>query len=61
MSFFIAATLSALSAVLYLAGERKAFSFVCNFTPELCQNPTWPLYLAAGLIALGLLFRVQRL
>ena len=32
MSFFIAAILGGLSGVLYLAGERQAFTTVCRYT-----------------------------
>jgi MYXO-CTERM domain-containing protein len=61
MSFFIAAILGAFSFVLYLAGERQAFTSVCGYTFDLCQHPSWPLYLAAALVGLGMLFRLQRM
>ena len=61
MSFFIAAILGGLSGVLYLAGERQAFTSVCRYTFDLCQHPSWPLYLAAAFLILGMLFRLQKL
>ena len=61
MSFFIGTCLAAFSAVLYLAGTRQAFTPVCNYTMDLCQNPTWPLFVAAAFFAFGLLFRVDRI
>ena len=61
MSFFIAAILGGLSGVLYLAGERQAFTTVCRYTFDLCQHPSWPLYLAAAFLILGMLFRLQKL
>jgi hypothetical protein len=51
MSFFIAAVLGAFSDVIYLAGERQAFTSVCRYTLDLCQHPSWPLYLAAVSVA----------
>lgn len=60
MSFVIAAGLGTFSAVLYLASERIAFSQVCRYTVDLCQHPTWPLYVAALVFAFGLLFQVQK-
>jgi hypothetical protein len=60
VSFFIAAILSAFSAVLFLAGERVAFTSVCRYTFELCQHPTWPLFVAAAFVALGALFQLQK-
>ena len=60
MSFFIAAALSAFSAVLYLASERIAFSSVCRYTVDLCQHPTWPLFAAALVFAFGVLFQLQK-
>ena len=61
MSFFVAAILSAISGVLYLAGERQAFTFVCQYTSDLCVHPTWPLYLAGAFFIFGMLFRLQRM
>jgi hypothetical protein len=63
MSFFIAAILGAFSGVLYLAGTRQAFTSVCrySFTFDLCDHPSWPLYLAGAFIVLGMLFRVNRI
>jgi hypothetical protein len=61
MSFFIAAILGAFSAVLYLAGERQAFTSVCRYSFDLCQHPSWPLYLAAAFVVFGMLFRLQRM
>lgn len=60
MSFFTAAALAVFSAVLYLAGERIAFGFVCRYTLDLCQHPFWPLYVALGFVALGTLLQVQK-
>jgi hypothetical protein len=48
MSFFIAAILGGFSGVLYLAGERQAFTSVCRYTIDLCQHPSWPLYSCDG-------------
>ena len=61
MSFVVAAILAAYSFVLYLASERTAFTGVCRYSLDLCQHPTWPLYVAIGFVALGLLFRVNRI
>jgi hypothetical protein len=60
MSFVIAGVLSAFSAVLYLAGERIAFASTCRYTVDLCQHPSWPLFVAAGFAAFGALFQVQK-
>jgi hypothetical protein len=60
MSFFIAALLAAFSGVLYLAGQGGSISRVCLYTLDLCQHPYWPLILAGGIGAFGLLFRVNR-
>ena len=60
MSFFIAAALSVFSAVLYLASERVAFVSVCRYTVDLCQHPSWPLYVAGLVFAFGVLFQVQK-
>ena len=60
MSFFAAAILGVFSGVLYLAGERIVFTPICRYTFELCQHPTWPLWVAAAFVAFGLLFRVQQ-
>ena len=61
MSFFIAAILGGFSGVLYLASQRQAFTSVCRYTFDLCQHPSWPLYLAAAFLILGMLFRLQRM
>lgn len=65
MSFFIAAILTAFSGVLYLAGTGQAFTSVCMYTYstsfDLCQRPSWALYLAAAFFAFGMLFRLQRM
>ena len=60
MSFVIAAALSAFSAVLYLAAERIAFASVCRYTLDLCQHPSWPLFVAFAFAAFGALFQVQK-
>lgn len=60
MSFFIAAVLTAFSGVLYLAGERIAFTSVCRHTLDLCQHPFWPLYVAGAFAIFGALFQVQK-
>jgi hypothetical protein len=60
MSFFVAAILGAFSFVLYLASERQAFTSVCRYTFDLCEHPSWPLYLAAAFVAFGMLFRLQK-
>ena len=59
MSFVIAALLAAFSGVLYLAGERMAFSSVCSYTLDLCQHPSWPLFAAGAIMAFGFLFRLH--
>lgn len=61
MTFFLSVCLAAFSAMLYLAGNRQAFTPVCGFTLDLCQHPSWPLFAAAAVLALGLLFRLNRL
>ena len=61
MSFVVAAILAVCSFVLYLAGERMAFGGVCRYALDLCQHPMWPLYVAIGVVAVGLLFRVNRI
>jgi hypothetical protein len=65
MSFFIAGILGAFSGVLYLAGTRQAFTSVCRYTYtstfDLCQHPSWPLYLAAAFLVFGMLFRLQKM
>jgi hypothetical protein len=61
MSFFVSSALAALSLVLYLASTRQAFTSVCRYSLDLCQHPSWPLYAALAFVALGLLFRVNRL
>jgi hypothetical protein len=61
MSFFIAAILGAFSGVLYLAGRRQAFTSVCWYSFDLCQHPSWPLYLAAAFLIFGMLFRLQKM
>lgn len=59
MSFFIATILAAFSFVLYLAGQGEAFTQVCKYTLDLCQHPSWPLWIAGAFVAFGLLFRMQ--
>ena len=61
MSFIIAALLAAFSGVLYLANQRQAFTSVCAYTFDLCQHPSWPLWVAGAFVAFGLLFRADRM
>jgi hypothetical protein len=61
MSFYVAAGFAAFSGVLYWASEGQAFAGVCKYTLDLCQHPSWPMYVAAGIFAFGLLFRADRL
>jgi hypothetical protein len=65
MSFFIAAILGAFSGVLYLADRGQAFTSVCRYTYtntfDLCQHPSWPLYVAAAFFIFGMLFRLQKI
>jgi hypothetical protein len=61
MSFFIAAGFAAFSGLLYLASQGQAFTGVCRHTLDLCQHPSWPMFVAAGIFAFGLLFRADRL
>jgi hypothetical protein len=60
MSFLIAALLAAYAFVLLLANEHHAFAGVCQYSFELCQHPSWPLYPAAAFAAFGLLFRLDQ-
>jgi hypothetical protein len=60
MSFFIAAILGAFSGVLYLADRGQAFTPVCRYTFDLCQHPSWPLYVAGMFVAFGFLFQLQK-
>ena len=60
MSFFIAAILVAFSAVLYLASARVAFTSVCRHTLDLCEHPSWPLFVAFMFAAFGALFQFQK-
>jgi hypothetical protein len=60
MSFVIAGLLGTFSGVLYLASERQAFASVCRYTVDLCQHPSWPLFVAALVAAFGILFQVQK-
>jgi hypothetical protein len=59
MSFFVAAMLAIYSFVLHLAGERIALTGVCYYSLDLCQHPSWPLYVAGAFLAFGLLFRLN--
>jgi hypothetical protein len=47
--------------VLHLAGDRLAFTGVCRYSLDLCQHPNWPLYVAVGVAAFGVLFRLNRI
>jgi hypothetical protein len=61
MSFYVAAGFAAFSGVLYLANQGQAFTGVCKYTVDLCQHPSWPMFVAVGIFAFGLLFRADRL
>ena len=53
MTLFISATLLALSAIFYAAGERQLGvlgNTVCNLGPALCAHPSW--LMVAGLVVL---------
>jgi hypothetical protein len=57
MSFFIAVVLGTLAAILYFHGPGWPLQTFCDYTFELCQHPTWPLYGAIAFGLAGLLFR----
>jgi Kef-type K+ transport system membrane component KefB len=59
-TFFIAAALAIFSAMLYLAGERIAFTGLCRYTADLCQHPSYPLFVAGFVFAFAMLFQIQK-